>query len=76
MKVFRLIKEDLSSVGLAMGYQETSVIWEKFFAKRKDALKYAEADHGDSINWVKHGKRTYSGDLRSHDYIVIRESVS
>jgi hypothetical protein len=77
MKVFKLVKEDWSNVGLAMGYQGTSVIWEKLFSSSEDAMEYAEDDHtGAPFEWTQKGKRIHSGDLRSHAYIITKEKVS
>ena len=69
MKVYKLLTEDLTYLGIMSAHPET--ISDHLYTTRKKAVAAAEEDYGQKIAWLKDG----SGDLRHVMYSITEIKV-
>jgi hypothetical protein len=77
--VYKLVNEDLTHLGGAMGTEYTRTRWARLFESVEGAKKAAEMHYAtmesDAIKWQWAGSYWHSGDLRHTMYTITREKV-
>ena len=76
MLIYRIRKEDWTSVGGPMGSEQTPTVWSSLHRNIIDAQNAAMLDNGKPINWKFDNDHWHSGDLGSHAYIITKEQVT
>ena len=63
MTIYKLVSENLTSLGGPMGTENVTDNFVRFFDSIDKAKSAAVKDFGDDIKWKRKGKNVSSGDL-------------
>lgn len=74
-KIFKLISENMTSLGGPMGTERTYINWERHYTDLDAAKAHAEKEYfkdseGGTFKWMREGKNYTSGDLRWVMYTI------